>query len=276
MWRRMGTVTDPSTETTRYRDTVDGEVGEQVHGERVRSPGVSNPSESNGVHHSRAGTVTDSTGTNRESIADGEPGAAHAVHFAKPAIEFSPAPPHIHRGASGGIFRGPSGGIRRGASGGIGPHRGPSGGLHRGSSGGIYRAGSGGIHLPKLTSITFSMSRLPEEDAGVQMHFTETKEEESPTDSPLATDEEGSPRKKSRMRKHLTIVGACSFGFRLAETVLSLIVIAVMCSNSQSMRATGADLGTLRFNHFQAYRYCFTTCLQLLAYRIIFLDGFCI
>jgi ABC-type oligopeptide transport system substrate-binding subunit len=48
-------------------------------------------------------------------------------------------------------------------------------------------------------------------------------------------------------------VGACSFGLRLSETVLSLIAIVVMCSDSHSVAE--AEFGTLKFNHFQAYRY---------------------
>ena len=285
---RMGAVTFPTTVTTEYHDSEDGEPGAleagQLHGERW-SPAESGPSETNGAHRpseTRAGTVTDPTaaaGRDHESVADGEPGAAHAGHLpAKPAIEFSPAPPRIHRGGSGSIFRGPSGGIHRGASGGSGGifrgpsegiHRGASGGIgpHRGASGGIYRGRSGGIHLPSLTSISFSMSRLPEEDVGVQMHLTETKEVEYPPDSPRASDDDAPPRSKNRMRKHLTVVGACSFGFRLSETVLSLIAIVVMCSISQSVGLAGADFGTLKFNHFQAYRYYFTN-LELFCFWI--------
>jgi hypothetical protein len=253
----MGAVTDAATDTTEQREAADGETG--------RAPADSNPSESNGVHRPSevgAGTVTDPTVA--ETHHDDEP---RVVPAAKPAFEFSPAPPHIHRGASGGVFRGASGGMFRGASGGI--HRGASGGTgpHRGASGGIYRGRSGGIHLPSLTSLTFSMSRLPEEDAGLQMHLTKTEEVESPAESPRAIggdgdDDDAPPRRRSKVRKRLTVVGACSFGFRLAETVLSLIAIVVMCSISQSVGVAGADFGTLKFNHFQAYRYSSTKFLN--------------
>lgn len=100
------------------------------------------------------------------------------------------------------------------------------------------------------------MTRLPEEDAGVMMHFTETKETETTPESSRASDEDApTPKKKHRLRKHLTAIGAYSFAFRFSETVLSLIAIVVMCSTRGSMRTDGVDFGTLKFNHFQAYRY---------------------
>lgn len=137
----------------------------------------------------------------------------------------------------------------------------PRGGILRGASGGILRGISGGVHLPRLESIMFEMTRLPEEDAGVQRRFTETKEVETPPETPRAgpasdADAAAPARTKSKLRKHLTAVGACSFGLRLSETVLSLIAIVVMCSDSHSVAE--AEFGTLKFNHFQAYRYITT------------------
>lgn len=261
---RMGIVTDPTADGGEREERADGEAESIEPGHlHDTSPGDANPNHprgSNGVHlpsESPPGAVADPT--------DSSPGF-HA-EGAKPAIEFSPAPPHRGHSGGTGLFSFLSGGIPRHGSGGVGGIRlhgsGSFGGIHRhgsGSVGGIHRHGSGsagphrgrsGVHLP---SITFSMSRLPEEDAGLQMHFTETKEEEEEEplpESPMATDDGAPPRKKNRMRKHLTAVGACSFGFRLSECVLSLISIVVMCANSQYM---GPEFGTLKFNHFQAYK----------------------
>lgn len=249
----MGTVTDPTA------DAVDRE--ERVASETVSSvdPGRDNDAEAN----------PKSSGNGSNGVRVSKKDETRTL----PAIEFSPAPPRIHRGQSAGtgLFSFLSGGVAipRGGSenvGGIPRHgSGSNGGIPRhgsGTVGGIPRYGSGsvggihrgrsGVHLPSLSSISFSMSRLPEEDAGLQMHFTETKEVETLDESPRAMDnDDAPPRKKNRMRKHLTAVGACSFGFRLSECVLSLIVIIVMCSNSQHM---GAGFGTLKFNHFQAYK----------------------
>lgn len=106
-------------------------------------------------------------------------------------------------------------------------------------------------HLPSLQSIKLPVTLLPEEDAGVQLHLTDTKEIQAVE---VAEGEDAPPRTTSRFRKTLTAVGASSLGFRLAEMVLSLIAVVVMCSNSQSVRTRGAVFGSLRFNHFQAYR----------------------
>lgn len=119
-----------------------------------------------------------------------------------------------------------------GASGHIGHHR------HR--------------HLPSFQSIKLPVTLLPEEDAGVQLHLTDTKEIQTVE---VGDGEDEPPRTTSRFRKTLTAVGASSLGFRLAEMVLSLIAIVVMCSNSQSVPTRGAVFGSLKFNHFQAYRF---------------------
>lgn len=107
-------------------------------------------------------------------------------------------------------------------------------------------------HLPSFQSIKLPVTLLPEEDAGVQLHLTDTKEIQTVE---VAEGEDEPPRTTSRFRKTLTAVGASSLGFRLAEMVLSLIAIVVMCSNSQSVPTRGAVFGSLRFNHFQAYRF---------------------
>lgn len=244
----MVTVTDPTADT----------------GERENSPNPNHASGSNGVHVPSEKSPETIAGGGPETTVGGEAGA-------KPAIEFSPAPEHIRRsqtagtglfsflsGGNGGIPRHGSGGIPRHGSGGIPRHGSGSVGIPRHGSGsvgggGIHR-GRSGVHLPSLSSISFSMARLPEEDAGLQMHFTETKEVETLPEEmfPDDDDADGPPRKpRNRMRKHLTAVGACSFGFRLSECVLSLISVIVMCANSQHM---GAGFGTLKFDHFQAYK----------------------
>jgi len=220
--------------------------------------------------------VTDPTVDDTKEEAPNPSAGSNGVHAPgeeskTPAIEFSPAAPAGIRRASTagtGLFsslsgggNGPSGiprhssgsGIPRHGSGGIPRH---GSGIPRqgsGSVGGIHRARSG-VHLPSLTSISFSMSRLPEEDAGMQMHFTTMKDPvDTVPESGADDDDQATPRKpKNRMRKHLTAVGACSFGFRLAECVLSLISFIVMCANSQSM---GPSFGTFKFTHFQAYKY---------------------
>jgi len=107
-------------------------------------------------------------------------------------------------------------------------------------------------HLPSFQSIKLPVTLLPEEDVGVQLHLTDTKEIQTVE---VGDGEDEPARTTSRFRKTLTAVGASSLGFRLAEMVLSLIAIVVMCSNSQSVPTRGAVFGFLRFNHFQAYRY---------------------
>ena len=254
----MGVMTDPSINVGDHEENLaDGEAesvdGEQLQAGRLGSPALNqvHPKQSNDVHLARMKHMTDQTTDAREHQgrgADGvarsvDPGKSHARR-AEERMGTFPGQTHIRRGTSTGIFRGNSGGILRGLS--------------------------GGIHLPSLQSLTFEMTRLPEEDAGVQRHFTVTKEVETPPETPVAgattSRDTGDvptsppPRTKSRMRKYLTPVGACSFGFRLSETVLSLVAIVVMCSDSKYV---GAEFGTLKFQHFQAYRYNGTIKLRI-------------
>lgn len=247
---RMATVTDPTTDVSEHEEGI--ETGEEESGGlHENPPNPNHASGSNGVHRVSPGTVTDPTvDGSGVPLHENDGVQAHGDLGIKHGIEFSPAPAHPRQHSAGiGLFSFLSG------NGTGGPLRGGSEGIPRhgsGTVGGIYR-GRSGVHLPSLASLTFSMSRLPEEDAGLQMHLTETKEVETLPESPFASDEDSAPRKPvNRMRKHLTVIGACSFGFRLAECVLSLISFVVMCANSQYM---GVDFGNLKFNHFQAYRY---------------------
>uniref|UniRef100_A0A7I4AJ35 Uncharacterized protein n=1 Tax=Physcomitrium patens TaxID=3218 RepID=A0A7I4AJ35_PHYPA len=253
----MGTLTDPTVDPADPHVKADDGAGlidaGQVHPERLETlaEDQSQRDGANGVHF----PVKTNTGNAAESTASTENGETGSIDVGKLRTKPSPVQTHIHRGGSEGLYRGASGGIYRSASGSTHIHRGASGGILRGQSGGIHRGRSGAIHLPSLQSISFSMTRLPEEDAGVMMHFTETKETETTPESSRASDEDApTPKKKHRLRKHLTAIGAYSFAFRFSETVLSLIAIVVMCSTRGSMRTDGVDFGTLKFNHFQAYR----------------------
>lgn len=232
----MGTVTDSKAEADEHGEKTDGGVESidavQGHGNRLESPDLNNfkPNGKNVAYVSskiRAGVKVDwpTDSIYHQGTADGPAGSEDGAQSHAKRVNASPGRIHIHRGASGGILRGLS----------------------------------GGIHLPTLQSITFEMTRLPEDDAGLQMHFTETKEVETLPETPRGSIRramvEVPSRKQSKLRKHLTPMGACSFGFRLSQIVLSLISIVVMCSNSQRMHTPEVDFGTLKFNHFQAYRY---------------------
>ncbi|XP_024374557.1 CASP-like protein UU7 [Physcomitrium patens] len=232
----MGTVTDSKAEADEHGEKTDGGVESidavQGHGNRLESPDLNNfkPNGKNVAYVSskiRAGVKVDwpTDSIYHQGTADGPAGSEDGAQSHAKRVNASPGRIHIHRGASGGILRGLS----------------------------------GGIHLPTLQSITFEMTRLPDDDAGLQMHFTETKEVETLPETPRGSIRramvEVPSRKQSKLRKHLTPMGACSFGFRLSQIVLSLISIVVMCSNSQRMHTPEVDFGTLKFNHFQAYRY---------------------
>ncbi|KAG0620809.1 hypothetical protein M758_4G246200 [Ceratodon purpureus] len=258
----MGAMTDPSMDVSGHEERLaDGEAestdGERLQADLMGALGLNHGHHngSNGVHLPSKIRAKPMMEAHQVRFRDGAAGSIDAGEaHAKRADEHlgtSPARTHIHHSASTGIFRGYSGGIRRGAS------------------GGILRGVSGGIHLPRLESITFEMTRLPEEDAGVLRRFTETKEVETPAETRgagAASNGDSPPGTKSKLRKYLTAVGACSFGFRLTETVLSLITIVVMCSNSHS---AGAEFGTLKFDHFQAYRYLVAVNVVVFVYSTV-------
>lgn len=195
----MGAMTDLLADVGEHRVKVADGDGEHLQVGRLGSPALNlvPPNGSYGVPLSRkivTNPMTDARdyqGRLAEGVA-GKPYEKRADEW----LGMSPARTRIHRGRSEGFPRGTVGGILRG------------------HSGGILRGLSGGIHLPNLQSITFEMTRLPEEDAGVQRLFTEPKEVETPPETSGAgagSDADAPPGTKSRLRKHLTAVGACSF-----------------------------------------------------------------